>query len=311
MRKLLGYILLALALLVCIDVSYGTVMDYMRCRSKSGPTSLLEDICEREEYDIIIMGSSRACHHYDVNIMSDILKKRVVNAGMEGQGIITMYGILEMIAERYTPSLIIYDVTPEYDYLSYSSDDELTRYTTPLKPYVANSKVASHIKTISERERLFLYSSLYRYNSIGLTVCKDYLTSSSDDSLSGYAPLYGTMEEVVLPDNSGDISIHESKYICFRNLIQLCKNKAIPLLLVASPALGASDSGKYDGCRDIANEYQIPFYDFYADARFSTNPSLFHDQVHLNSAGAQKYTLILLSKDVATLLPDKCAEMSK
>lgn len=295
MRKLLGYILLTIALLVCVDLSYGAMMDYMRCRSKSGPTALLEDICEREKYDIIVMGSSRACHHYDVNMMSDILRKRAVNAGMEGQGIITMYGILEMIAERYTPSLIIYDVTPEFDYLSYSFDGNLTRYTTPLKPYVSNSEVASHIKTISKRERFLLFSGLYRYNSIGLTVCKDYLTSTAH-SLNGYAPLDGTMKDVVLLNKAGDISLQDSKCICFRNLIQLCRDKDIPLVLVASPKLGAQGSGIYKWCRDVADENGIPFYNFYTDARFSMEPALFHDQTHLNSTGAQKYTLTLLSE---------------
>ena len=50
-------------------------------------------------------------------MISDSLGVSCYNAGESGCGIILAYGRLLMILERYTPKAIIYEVTPDFDYL--------------------------------------------------------------------------------------------------------------------------------------------------------------------------------------------------
>ncbi len=297
MKKLLSYILLAVLILICIDLVFGWTMDTLRRKSRSGHSALMENICQREEYDIIVMGSSRACHHYDVDLMEQVLRRSIINAGMEGHGIITMYGILEMIVKRYTPSLIIYDVTPEFDYLQYYADGDLTRYITPLKPYFHQSEIQAIISDISPIDHYLLYSSLYRYNSSGPTIIKDYYVHTSPViSSKGFIPLIEAMDTVQELPKVIDYKLHEKKSLYFNKFIELCKKYNITIILISSPKLGARDSSIFEWCQKIAVGYGIGFYNYYTDESFAVDATLFHDPTHLNQEGAHLYTAMILKQ---------------
>lgn len=296
MKRLIGYIIFSLILLVYIDVAFGYILDTCRHGAKSGPTSLMEDICERKEYSVVVFGSSRACHHYDAQMMSNTLNCEVVNAGLEGYGIITMYGILEMIVSRYIPDVVIYDVTPEYDYLVHSPGD-LEKSIIPLKPFFNLPQIRALVADISASEYYKLHSNLYRYNSISLTVVKDYMSPPSGVRYRGFVPMAGSFDGVKqLLEPVSTVELHQIKGHYFHRFIELCQKHHISLCLAASPRMGACETGIFDWCEKVAEENGIPFYNFYADETISTQWELFHDPAHLNKEGAQRYTSLFLSR---------------
>ena len=68
--------------------------------------------------DSIIMGSSRALHHYDPDILGNYY-----NVGEDRMGIIFSMGRLQLLKQRRMPHMLIYDVEPDYDLLQ---DDNST-----------------------------------------------------------------------------------------------------------------------------------------------------------------------------------------
>lgn len=76
--------------------------------------------------DSIIMGSSRALHHYDPDILGNYY-----NVGEDRMGIIFSMGRLQLLKQRRMPHMLIYDVEPDYDLLQ----DDNSTYLTNLRPY--------------------------------------------------------------------------------------------------------------------------------------------------------------------------------
>ena len=293
MKKLIAYCVATIILVVFLDIAAGAVLDYLRTNSKSGHTSLMEDITARKHFDVIVLGSSRACHHYATDIMSHKLNGVVANAGIEGTGIISMYGFTKMIFRKHKPWLIVYDVTPEYDYLDCDGDGDMTRYTSFLRPYAGEKAIRNLIGRVSPIEKWRSYSNLYRYNSIVPVIFNSYI-SAAKDTLNGFRPMQGTMSgSQIRPWQESETGLNETKVSFFREMICLCRDNGVKLIFVASPRYGARDSSVFEWCSSVASEEDVPFIDLYSDTRFVDNVDLFHDPSHLNSDGAAVFTDIL------------------
>ena len=63
-------------------------MDYMYFHAKGSSIREMNDVCLDNQYDVLIMGSSRAHHHYVPEIISDSLGLSCYNTGKDGNGII-------------------------------------------------------------------------------------------------------------------------------------------------------------------------------------------------------------------------------
>ena len=109
MKKFILHILVFFAIVTAVDYVAGKVFRYIQIKA-GGRTGAEWYACKEMKEDIIIMGSSRAIHHYVPRIIADSLGMSCFNAGQDGNGIILQYGRWKMISERYTPKLIIYDV---------------------------------------------------------------------------------------------------------------------------------------------------------------------------------------------------------
>ena len=102
-------ILLFFGIVAVVDVAAGKVFHYLQANKAGGRTGAEYHACRESNEDIIILGSSRASHHYIPRIIEDGLGMTCFNAGQDGNGIILQYGRWKMISERYTPKMIIYD----------------------------------------------------------------------------------------------------------------------------------------------------------------------------------------------------------
>ena len=293
-RFLIVLTVFAIFLLVA-DCCFGWIMDYMRLHSSGGPTEKMERITRTGQEDILIMGSSRACHHYDPGLFEPVMGLSAYNAGFEGNGIVLMYGLLLLRTQNHAPKLIVYDVTPEYDIYKHDDDNNL-RYLSYLRPYGNDSALASMISSVSKNESFKLHSNLYRYNSSCLTVANDFRTGSQESDL-GYVPMYGRLDSFPVSEQRSSYNqVDTTKLLLFRDFIHLAFNKGIRIIVVASPKGGRNDSSVFSPLKSLLEEEGVPFWDSYYDESISTQPSLFNDPAHLNKEGAELFTNKLLTE---------------
>ena len=295
MKKYIVYIVLFFAIVLAVDFGFGKVCDYMNAHAKGGETKQMYDLCMKDQYDILIMGSSRAHHHYVPQIIEDSLGMSCYNAGYDGNGIILMYGIYQMIVNRYRPKLLIYDVEPAFDLYEYKPDCNCTRYLAAQRPYCNQRCISQIFKDVSIEEYYKSFSGLCRYNSVSLPLLFDYMAIRTMD-FKGYAPLTGKMEGEPEKKGQGKSAAIDSLKISYMiKYINDVTEKNIPLLVVVSPKYGVVDSKDFQPIKDICEFYNVPFLDNYTDSEFVIHKELFKEPMHLNDSGANEYTKKMIS----------------
>lgn len=289
MKKFIVNILVFFFIVAVIDVTVGKLLWYLQSEA-SGRTGYEYYACKESNEDIIIMGSSRASHHYVPQIITDSLGMSCYNAGQDGNGIIMQYGRWLMISERYTPKFIIYDVNPSFDLCV---NDNMT-YVDRLKPFCHDTKVKQYVSELFPLERLKLFSQMYRYNYKFIEMASDY-TKSSEINNRGYIPLTGMIRKEIVsadrPIKKLQLDEDEVKIKYILQLAEECKNKEIRLIFVASPAFRGDVYTKdsFTVINKISEEYGSPFL-YYFESDYSEDPELFKDSHHLNENGAQIFT---------------------
>ena len=243
--------------------------------------------------DVIIMGSSKAAHHYVPSILSDSLGLSVYNCGQRGNGIIYEYGRLATIYDRYTPKIIIVDVIKGYDL----DVNDNSRYLDFLKfDYGTNAKVDSLFTIIDTWSKYKMLINCYRYNS---TICdlliNTVLKNRQRFNKDGYSPLRGSKlnkEKKQKTEKSSKIELDSLKVSC---LEQIAKGKKAncSMFFVISPTYNIINKDDYTIVRNICKKYNIPLLEYENDKRFVGNKELFYESSHLNNEGATVFSKML------------------
>lgn len=289
MKKYITKILIFFAIVAVIDFCVGFVGGYLQSHAKGGDTRKTNDLVMNDQHDILVFGSSRACHHYDAPFMSDTLNLDVFNAGYDGNGVILSYGLLSMMLERYQPKLILFDVEPAFDINVYAADNGNKRYITPLKPYYQNAGVSEVIRGVSEEEWMKSYSGMMRYNTAIISKALDYVQGSGVSN-KGYIPMKGvyTGEPNKKKGNGPKRDAIKLEYV--EKLLVLAQSKNVPIAVVASPKYGQKNAEDVQPVIDICRKHNIPFIDYYANEEFMQHKEWFVEPMHLNDVGAREFS---------------------
>ena len=275
-----------------MDFCYGKVMTYMITHAKGGTTKAIYDVVKKDRYDILIMGSSRAKHHYIPSIISDSLNMSCYNLGQDGNGIILMDGLYKVLSQRYHPKIIIYDVEQAFDIHKYKNDNNCTRYLSALRPYFFEKGIDSIFKSVSLKEYIKQYSALMRYNSTLFYNIKNCFLSGLDRN-NGYSGLIGKYDEGQNSNKqpSPNPEIDSLKISYLHDFIKTCTRDGIQLFVVASPKYGATSTRDFDIVKKYGELYGAIFADdFYADSAYMNSPELFKEPSHLNTTGAKLFS---------------------
>ena len=298
MKKFMVKILLFFAMVVAIDFGVGFVGDYLTSHVKSGDTKRTYDLAMKDYHDVLILGSSRARHHYETPFLSDALGLDVYNAGYDGNGVILAYGLLEMILERYQPKLIIYDVEPAFDINVYEPDNNHKRYISRLKPYYRHNAIGKIIEDVSSEEWYKVHSGMIRYNMSIITMLHENYRNDNDEK-KGFSPLIGEYERE--PEKNDGMKVLDSFKLRYMDrLLVLAKKKQVPIIVVASPKYGSGSSSGLQPVVGICKHNDVEFIDFYADSVFMRHKEWFKEPMHLNKKGAMAF-----SEKILTLISDR------
>lgn len=247
-------------------------------------------VYQKCDADIVVLGSSRAIHHYVPSIISDSLGLTCYNLGANGKNIYFQYANLNLLLTHHTPKIVIYDCFSvdvskadfKYDFGSLSD----------YYPIYGENKVVDSLINMQGTQYIsrIICSHTYRYNSRFL----EHLIEHSDISQCGYEPLSGVYEKE-LAVHRENITTDKSKIGTMQKLIDLCRSHKIQVVFAVSPRYALNETSspitkKYEIVRDLCQKNNVPFLYYELDITYLKDRSLFRDLGHLNDKGASQFT---------------------
>ena len=293
MKKFILHLLLFFAIVAIVDLVAGYSFHYLQANKAKGGTESEYYICNELQEDILIMGSSRAAHHYVPQVISDSLGLSCYNGGQDGNGIVMQYGRWKMIEKAHKPKVIIYDIEPAFDLLG----NDNTRYIDRLKPFSGDKDVLRYIAGIFPMERLKLQSRMYRYNYKFLEILSDWVRP--EKVINGYKPVYGHIRKEMISEqleNQRTIEqIDPVKMDCLTKLVSEATDLGITVVIVSSPYWKGYSNYDLGLIADFAERNGVLFID-YANSGIRNNPDWFADSMHLNNEGACVFSSDLVTR---------------
>lgn len=293
----LGVIAMAL-LLVAADWAVGSWSEMMYRTSKSGPYNKQKYCLNESKEDLLILGSSRASHHYVSKILEDSLGMSCFNAGSDGMCIYYSYSVLSSRIKRcFVPKVVLLEVMPEDCKLSKDHSFTLDGTLEAISPHYGEfDKIDSLFYSKGFLERFKLLSKTYLYNSKLAELLKSHLSFSN--ATKGFEPLDGVIASIDIPRYTKEDKcvVDRAKVQCLMEFINLCMDNDIKLYFCYSPRLNYKKDASLQYLFDIAKKYNIRVYDYGMDNLYRDS-MYFYDGSHLNNLGATRYT-----KEIATCL---------
>ena len=296
MKRFVIRLFVFLAIMFVLDRVFGVAMKYIQDHAKGGDIAHHNYILQESNEDILIFGSSRALHHYNPQIIKDSLNLSCYNCGQSGNGIILFWGWWQIIKERYKPKMIVYDISPNFDY--YQIEDN-HKYIGWLRNEYDHKYIKKIFEDVDPMERYKQISFMYRYNSKFLQCLTDYIHPLFQLRPDGYESLGGEMDRMKIKvDNKLDevnYSIDKLKISYLNKFVDDCEKSGVKLIFVASPSWYGSKGENYEPIKNICSLYNLRFVDYSNGKGFVHNNKLFKDGNHLNSYGADEFTKDLCS----------------
>lgn len=293
MKRFIINILVFFGIVAAVDFVAGNVFGYMQADMAKGRTGVEHHVCKALDEDVLIMGSSRASHHYVPQILEDSLGLSCFNGGQDGNGIVMQYGRWKMLSERKVPKLIIYDIEPSFDMVE--NDNE--RYIDRLKPFAGDKTVRAYMASLFPMEGLKLTSSMYRYNYKFLEILSDCVVSPAIQK--GYIPLKGhirqEMKEAKSEGTKAPTELDAVKLEYLEKLISEVQGAGCRMVLVSSPYWRGHTQTYFSSIEALAKKYGVAFLN-YDGSDLAGNPDYFADSMHLNDEGAHVFTSDLSEK---------------
>lgn len=302
--KHIGHFLLSAVIVLCsvivLDIAAGEVLNRM-LPQVSPQTAIGKTYFALNEVNtpVVIVGSSRASHHYISQMIEDSLGKDTYNVGRDGCFFSDNICVINSILDRYCPEIIIWELSSSSLYES--NDDPLDN----LYPYYnENLWITEMINLKEDRSiRLCLKSHLYKNNSKILRICMRLLTNSGElDPDKGYEPL---IPRNWIAASKTDTSTQENKIDLLKmkmlkNIVERAKKEGAELIVADSPIYSErcniESLPNNNPIQEILSENDIRYLDNRYIDKFVLHSEYFNDRTHLNSVGAEVYTTYFLEQ---------------
>lgn len=298
MKKFLVGVIIFFAVMVAADFVFGKIMFYAESHSSSKNYHCMYEANE----DILILGSSYAVRNLVPSVIEDLLGVSCYNAGEAGNGSIVAWARYNMFIKNHTPKLIIYTLTPSYDYVK---SDDYSKYLNIVKPYYGKEDAVDNMyeDLMEWSDGAILNSNFVKFNSYGAQLIY-YWISKKHMGLKGYEPLYGTLAPYEI-EKKQENELYETDLQKMKYLEMLFADVAkhgIPVLCVLPPLYNDNSSMfQYEKGLDLCEKYSIPVINHKNCDGITQNPQYFSDIAHLNDKGAKLYSSMLCG-DIQTML---------
>ena len=293
--KFLKFLFLVFLGVSCVDIVFSYTLE--KCMKGRYNTAIYHTYNAKD--DIVILGASRALHHYNSRILADSLGVSVYNYGVDGQNVYFHLAVLKMIVEHAEkkPNMILLELgaidlndTPKWN------NEKLSI----LYPYInSEPKIKDILSELIDPKEFFMIriSSLYRNNSQMLYYIHKLIESDNNDSLLGYVPLINKWGKAIEEKKEHGSAVCQTKLKYINEFINICKQEGIKLLITVSPNYAKLSNEKWkQELKQIASKANVPFLDYEQNELFLNNREWFNEPFHLNKEGADIYTNIIVKE---------------
>lgn len=244
--------------------------------------------------DVLIIGSSEVEFSYRPDILMDSLGMTVYNCGRNGQRLLYETALVNSVIDRYSPSLIVWSVSPDYLVLKNSDEDCLSDF----KPFYRENKYFRRVlNRRSWTEKYKMLSWFYTYNSM-LTpgMVQNAFRKSNVDYHRGYRVIDKSKTPPVFQESFWIDSSNEYYISLFDETLENLNEKSIQVVFVFSPSYtygNYSNLKSYNElCKMIDEHNYLLIEDFYHEPCLM-HECFFRDYAHLNERGVELYTQML------------------
>lgn len=254
---------------------------------------------ESVKTDILVIGSSKASHHYVSNMLEESLGMTTYNCGQDGCFFLYQNCIMNMILDRYVPKIIIWDIQPEsFVEIDKSRQYQNFRYLTPY--YNKNLWAKSFVDGESRKMPYRMHSRMFGYNSMLFKYLYPIFVRTSP-SCKGYIPLADDGDrypDIMYEKEEGFTTTVDIEYLALLDsTLKRCKEKGAEVRIYISPVFSEKVKLMKDAessiC-EIAIRNGVSCSNFHSAEVFMTDATLFKDASHLNENGAELYTQMVI-----------------
>jgi hypothetical protein len=300
LKKLILKLAIFFALLIILDMLLGVIIRKIYFKQNHGEGYRTTYVLEKCTSDIIVLGSSKANHHYITSVIQDSMKTSCFNAGLDGHFISFSNAEVNSILKRYVPNIILLDILDdEFEQRSYKIED---RVSGLLPYYKTHPEVRGIVDLKSPLEKYKLLSSLYTFNTLllpSITGVLDLNNKQSNEKTLGYLPLYGKWSGDIEIIDSRSTKLDRNKIMGLKNIIAACNEKKITLVILVSPSY-KKYTQNYNPtitlARKIADSNSVTFWNYLEDTTYLNHKEFFMDIRHLNNDGATIYTTNIIRR---------------
>lgn len=293
-RHFIFSLVIVILSLVSVDILIGKIGDFLMDRIPNFSGQLAKDNyrLNRVTDDIIILGSSRGSHHYVTTMLKDSINNytgrnySLYNAAIDGKFINSNLCAAESIMSRYSPKLLIFEVSES----ELSGSEAVQDIMFSAVHYHKNPFVKQYIQDLGRKEQIKVASNMFRYNQKFLRIFSSFIQKGEK---TGYEPLYKVM--TIIPKqgkenlkNVKPIKVDEYSLTNFTRVMRTARDKGVQLVVVSSPTFSPIVNNDY--LASLCKDYKIPYLDLYNLELFNNHPEYFQDIGHLNDTGAHIYT---------------------
>jgi len=291
------YVFLLLVFIVLLDFAFGKLYEslYFSERSRQNDRLIHSVLGANEE--ILIFGSSRALHHYNPQIIWNSLGMTCYNSGSGGQNVYFHLALLKSALERYTPKIVILELMyidfeqtpPEWD----------TEKLGVLLPFARISDACMDAVLLKGYwEQVKLQSRIYPYNSLPYKMLRNNILPYHNYK-DGFIPLNRTYNGDLKLKTSNNQYVDKDKMAALNQFVELCQVNKIELFVFVSPhyALNEKRESVYKEVSEQLHEkHNLTVQNLESHQLFLEHPDYFTDPFHLNSKGADIYSLLIVKK---------------
>lgn len=300
--RIATFVALVVALAYGLNYAVNTGLRRIRTSDFGATNQMLSG---RVNADIVITGSSRALSHYDPKIIQAITGKSVFNLGRNGSQTDLQVAVFKAyLRHNARPKLVIHNL----DLFTFVSSHEIYDPGQYL-PYLDEPAIYQAIRAVYPDAWKWKYIPLYGYTAVDMNF--DWLLGlrglvgldPREDHYRGFRPRSGGWTEDFdnfrrsNPDGV-TIQVEPRAVRDFEELIAVCHQEGIPLLLVYSPEYRQMQLMERDRrqifqrFQEICRRNRIPLWD-YSESPLSADRTYFVNSQHLNTLGAEVFSLDL------------------
>ena len=249
-------------------------------------------VVEKVNSDVVIVGSSKASHHYVPQMFEDSLGMTAYNCGQDGCFFLYQNCIINMLLDRYRPKMILWDIQPGSFTSHNDKEYQNIRYLSPYYPQSVWAK--DYIDSESMKMPLRMQSRMFAYNSKALNFLFPLVMGSSKTE-NGYIPLPN--KGYKYPEKRGSKAVElpyspNDKYLSLLSAtLERCKEEGVKVQLFISPEYNYESDAYLAAVEDICRvsfDKGVHCHNYHSLG--ANDSTMFKDASHLNDKGARIYT---------------------